>query len=140
MFSLRGDAHKFYLKVKKIVKSNLPLNYLEEIREINEIHSFYQKLNSNDLIKIKYRMEKEKNGSGILPVLVSSLPWLLFIFSKQLQSWLLKDDSFILLWGFIFIYVLFITLSIIIHYREKSWTSLHINILEDILKDRHDEK
>jgi hypothetical protein len=135
MLSTRGDAHKFYKKLRKAKKHDKIKN-LQELTELQDIMNFYEQLETGDLLKIKYKMEKEQNGSGILPLLISALPWLLFIFSKQLQTWLLQDKSYTLLWVFIFSYLSFIVLGVIIHLREKSWASVHINILEDIIGER----
>jgi hypothetical protein len=80
-------------------------------------------------------MIKEKNGSGIIPILISSAPWLFFLFSKQLQEFLFKDGSF--LWIiFIFAYISILTLSVILHFHEKAWASVHIEMIQEILDER----
>lgn len=135
MISLRGDAHKFYLKLRRAVKKKQSIGQLKEIREINEIEYFYQHLDDLELRKISYRMTKEQKGTGMIPVLVTSLPWLAFIFSKKLQSWLFKDGSYLWL-GFIFIYIFAMVLGIVVHYREKAWASVHKEIIHDILQNR----
>jgi hypothetical protein len=135
MISLRGDAHKFYLKLRKAIKNNQSIQQLKEIKEINGIEHFYQHLDDDELAKIGYRMTKEQKGAGIIPVLVTSLPWLAFIFSKKLQSWLFGDGSYLWL-GFIFLYIFTIVLSIVVHYREKAWASVHKEIIQDLLKER----
>jgi hypothetical protein len=80
-------------------------------------------------------MLKEKKGSGIIPILVSSIPWLLLLFSKQLQDYLFQEGS--ILWiVFVILYIIIITISVILHFRENSWASVHIEIIQDILRDR----
>jgi hypothetical protein len=139
MFSLRGDAHKFYLMLKKATENDQPIHELKEVNEINEIRHFYRHLSNHELSNIGYRMTKEQKGAGIIPVFVTSLPWLAFIFSKKLQSWLFNDGSY--LWiGFIFIYIVSIVLSIIVHYRERAWAFVHKEIIQDILKEREGHK
>lgn len=135
MWTFRGDAHKLYLKFRQKISQGKDLKDVKEIKEITEIKSFYEQLEKSELVKIKYRMNKERNGSGILPLMVSSLPWLLFIFSKQLQNVLLDKDSYIPIVLFILSYTFLITISIIIHFREKAWSTLHIDIIEDVLND-----
>jgi hypothetical protein len=135
--SFRGDAHKFYLKLKETKKQNKQFTSLEEIKEVQAIYSFYLTLEDLDLHSIRYRMIKEKNGTGIVPILVTAAPWLLFIFSKQLQALLFQKGSH--LWvGFIVIYLTAMISSIIIHFREKAWSALHIEMIEDILRERGD--
>jgi len=135
MFSLRGDVHKFYLKLKKTLSKNKSINKLREIEEINEIRQFYQTLTVSELTNIRYKMIKEQNGMGIIPLLFGSLPWLGFIFSRQLQIFLFKDGAHIWLW-FIIGYSLILFLAFLLHYRERAWASLHIEIIEDILSER----
>lgn len=135
MISFRGDAHKFYLKLRRAQARNQPINELKEIAEIDDVRRFYQHLDNPDLIKIRYRMLKEHHGTGMIPLLLSALPWLLFIFSKQLQSFLFGRGNY--LWiGFVLLYAFVTILSIIVHYREKAWASIHIEIIQDLLKER----
>ncbi|WFT75503.1 hypothetical protein [Halobacillus naozhouensis] len=131
----RGDAHKFYLKLKKMRESDISFHKIEEINEVTEIQTFYSDLESHTLEKILYRMIKEKDGSGMIPIFVSTGPWLLFLFSDQLQEFILTRG---MTWGigFAVIYVIILTLSVILHFREKAWASLHIAIIEDILDSR----
>jgi hypothetical protein len=83
-------------------------------------------------------MTKEKNGSGVIPILVSALPWLFFLFSQRLQQFLFKDGSW--LWIiFVVLYVFILIPSVFLHFREQSWASVHIEIIQDILKDREKE-
>lgn len=137
MISLRGDVHKFYLKLKRTFDQKKSIHELDEIIEINEIQQFYHQLNVPELQKIRYRMMKEQKGNGIIPLLVSSLPWLAFIFSEELHKWVGKN--FILLFCFLIIYTFLITFSTVLHYREKSWATVHVEIIDDILKERKNE-
>ncbi|WP_079526759.1 hypothetical protein [Halobacillus hunanensis] len=131
----RGDAHKLYLKLKKTREADIPFGELEEINEVTEVQSFYSDLDSNTLEKISYRMIKEKNGSGMIPIFVSTGPWLLFLFSDQLQEFIFTKG---MTWGIVFAvaYIIVLTLSVILHFREKAWASFHIAIIEDILDSR----
>lgn len=135
MISFRGDAHKLYLKLHKAAANHQPLKSLEEIREISNIQQFYQRLDNAELNGIRYRMIKEKNGTGMIPILISAAPWLMFIFSKQLQSWLFSKGKYLWL-GFVAVYMVTVFSSIVIHFREKAWASVHIEIIEDILAER----
>jgi hypothetical protein len=139
MFSLRGDAHKIYLRLKKNASnSDQSFKYMKEIMEVEEIQEFYQSIDSPTLKLIYYRMMKEKSGSGIIPIFVTSIPWLLFLFSNQLQQFLFRDGS--LLWAiFGFIYVVILTLSVTVHFREKAWAVFHIEIIQDILSERKND-
>jgi hypothetical protein len=132
---LRGDAHKLYLKVRSVYMHNKSVN-IKELEEIQEIRNFYSLINSDKLKSIYYRMVKEKNGSGIVPILVTAIPWFFFLFSKQLHSFLFQHG--ILPWIiFSVFYLVTLTLSVIIHFREKAWAALHIEIIQDILSERN---
>ncbi|WP_226665961.1 hypothetical protein [Metabacillus litoralis] len=135
MFSSRGDAHKLYIKFKEAQNQNQSLDELEELIEIEEIKAFYLNQKSSTLEKIYYRILKEKNGMGMIPVFVSSGPWLLFLFSKKLQEVLFQNGSmpFII---FITVYLLILTSSVILHFREKAWAAIHSTIIKDILNER----
>jgi hypothetical protein len=131
MFTFRGDAHKFYLKVKNS-KSKLQL---KEINDLTAIIQFYQTLDSSLLYKIKYQMMKEQNASGSIPLLVTTVPWLLFIFSKPLLNLLFGDFN---LWvPFVLIYVTLLLLGIYLHFHERAWAKVHLEIIEDLLIDRN---
>ena len=134
-FTLRGDAHKLYLKMKQAQKKKTPLTDLKEMKEIRDIELFYRDIDTDILEKTRFRMNKERHGTGIIPILVTSLPWLCFIFSKQLQNWLFQDGTYLWVW-FLFVYSFLIITSIIIHYRERAWANLHIEIIDTILDER----
>lgn len=138
MISLRGDAHKFYLKLKKAFHKNQSVNDLGEIIEINDIQRFYHKLNTPELTIIYYRLLKEKKGNGIIPILVTALPWLAFIVSDQLQTLFKKGLSVLFL--FLIVYTVVTTISIVIHYREKAWANVHMEIVRDIIKKRQRQR
>jgi hypothetical protein len=135
MISFRGDAHKIFLRTKRTVQKGQSLRNLKEFKEIEEIKGLYQSLDSDILKLIHYRMIKEKNGSGIIPVFVTSIPWLLFLFSKQLSQFLFTEGHW--LWAiFGFVYLLVLTISVILHFREKAWAAFHMEIIQDILDER----
>lgn len=135
LFSTRGDAHKLYLKFKKITDDGESLHELSELREIAEMKTFYEKIETPTLEKIYYRILKEKNGMGMIPVFVSAGPWLLFLFSKQLQEFLFKNGS-MPFFIFITFYLTVLIISVILHFREKAWASIHLTMIEHILKKR----
>jgi hypothetical protein len=135
MLSFRGDAHKIYLQLKKAIHNGDSIKNMKELKEIESIQNLYYSLDSDQLELIYYRMIKEKNGSGIIPIFVSSVPWLLFLFSKPLMDILFKNGS--MLWAlFGSVYLLILTLSVILHFREKAWAAFHMEIIQDILKER----
>ncbi len=130
---IRGDAHKLYLKLKRTYKKGqLSLNEMAEIKEVTEIRRFYSNINTDTLEKILYRMIKEKNGSGIIPIFVSTVPWLLFLFLEPLQKFLLKDGMFGAI-VFTLFFVILLSTSVILHFREKAWAAFHIAIIKNIL-------
>ena len=135
--SFRGDAHKLYLKLNSIYNKDDSINHVQELQEVQGIQTFYQKIDTDSLRLVYYRMIKEKNGSGIIPLYVSSIPWFIILFSNKIQDFLFRDGG--LLWvPFCIIYLLVLTVSILIHFREKAWASLHIEIIQDIIGKRHD--
>lgn len=136
MFATRGDAHRFYLKLKTTLDKDQQFVSIQELVEIDEIQKFYSTIDDRMLKKIYYRMIKEKNGSGIIPILVSSGPLILLVFSNQLQKFLFKYGGLIVV-GFSCIYILLLTISVILHFHEKAWAAVHIEIIQDILKERN---
>ncbi|MFC7392940.1 hypothetical protein [Scopulibacillus cellulosilyticus] len=137
MMTFRGDAHKFYLKLKKTVSNDKEISNLPEIKEIRSIDHFYDQLGDTDLTMIRYRMLKEKDGNGIIPILISALPWLGFLLSKQLQTFLMK--SYLYIFIFLVLYTVITIASIIVHYREKAWAAIHIDIIDHKLKQRREK-
>ncbi|HET7658474.1 MAG TPA: hypothetical protein VFK37_09295, partial [Bacillales bacterium] len=134
MISLRGDGHKLYLKLKRKVGCSESVEEMKEMAEMTEMEQFYRSLKIEILEKIRLRMIKEKNGNGIIPVLVTSLPWLAFIFSKELRD-LLSRNAHFLFW-FLIVYTALISFGTIIHYREKAWAAVHLEMINGIIKDK----
>jgi hypothetical protein len=133
--AFRGDAHKLYIKLSKANKQDEPLRQVKELTEIQEIRAFYQTIETATLQLIYYRMIKEKQGSGIIPIFVTSIPWFFFLFSKQLQEFLFKEGSLLFLLFGIF-YMVTLTISVIVHFRENAWAAVHIEIIQDIVDER----
>ena len=135
MLSFRGDAHKIYLKLKKNARRDRSFKHLKEMEEVRKIQQFYQGLDSETLKIIYYRMLKEENGSGIIPILITAIPWFLFLFTNQLQKFLFgKGYYYLILFTIIYFFLLFFT--VILHFREKAWASFHIQMICDILEER----
>ena len=134
MFSFRGDGHKLYLKLKRNHNKQQSINELEEIAELVEMEQFYRELKREDLEKIRLGMIKEQKGNGMIPLLVSSLPWLAFIFSRELRSLLNRSPH--LLFSFLFLYTVLIIFGTLIHYREKAWAAVHVEMIDLILKEK----
>lgn len=131
VFSYRGDAHKLFLTLKK--QNDIHTN--KDLKETAEIKSFYESLDSEILQLVRYRMVKERNGMGIVPIFITSIPWLLFLISDKIQEVLFKEGS--LLWAiFIIIYLILLTISTIFHFKEKAWAAFHLEMIKDILNER----
>ncbi|WP_156291045.1 hypothetical protein [Oceanobacillus salinisoli] len=135
MYSFRGDADKIYRYIKKTSNEIREVKYL---KEIEEILIFYQSMDSYSLKLVYYRMIKEKNGSGMIPIFVSAIPWLLFLFSSHLEDFLFTNGSMNWL-IFAIVYLLGLSISLYLHFREKAWAAFHIEIIQDILRERKDE-
>ncbi|WP_235863401.1 hypothetical protein [Ureibacillus sinduriensis] len=89
----RGDAHKIYCHLKNNSTNIAISKYLKEMKEVRD---FYQSIESELLKLIFYRLIKEKNGSGMIPVDVSSMPFLFLIFSNNLQKLLFAQGEQVL--------------------------------------------
>ena len=137
MFSTRGDVHKFYLKLRKKRNKGRSFQSIKELTEIDEIQSFYITLDNGTLKKIYYYMIKEKSGLGIVPIFVSAVPWLLFLFAEQLQHFLFREGNLLFV-IFISGYMFLLTLGTVLHFQEKAWVTVHIEIIQDILSERKD--
>jgi hypothetical protein len=139
MVSFRGDAHKFYLKIKKKYQKGFKPEESKELQELKEIRHFYQVIETRTLGNIHYWILKEKSGSGLIPILVTAIPWVLFIFGNQVQEFFKNDDGYLWLL-FVFIYLTAVTISVSIHFRERSWATVHSKIIEDIIEEREQEQ
>ena len=131
----RGDAHKIYLQLRKNPDTIRDSKYIKDLKEVRD---FYESIESDILKLIFYRLIKEKNGSGMIPIYVSSIPFLFLIFSQHLQKILFVEGT--RNWMiFIVCYIVGITFSLFLHFREKAWAASHIEIIQDILKERGDK-
>jgi len=105
------------------------------LKETKEIKVFYQSLDSETLQLIYYQIVKEKGGIGIIPIFATGIPWLLFLFSNPLENFLFHNGSFN--WMiFSFLYLILLTISLIMHFKEKAWAVVHTEIIHDILEMR----
>ncbi len=135
MFTFRGDAHRFFMKIKK----SEPKQYtkIKEVQEMTAIIMFYRTLENSLLHKMKYQMMKEQQASGSIPLLVTTIPWLLFIFSKPLLEVLFGNFN---LWiPFVLIYVTLLLGGIYLHFHERAWAKVHVEIIEDVLSERNQQ-
>ncbi|MFA9556885.1 hypothetical protein ACERII_06260 [Evansella sp. AB-rgal1] len=135
MISFRGDAHKFYLKIRRNHTEGNNLQELKELQEIKDIRFFYRSLTTTTLENIHYRIIKEKNGSGLIPILVTTVPWILFIFSKQLHSYFDAASNYVWI-TFAIAFLIAIFISVYIHFKERAWATVHSRIIEDIISER----
>src|SRR5699024_7305262 len=101
MFSFRGDAHKIYLELR----DQPDVKQHKDIQETEKIKTYYETLDSEALQLVYYRMIKEQGGMGIIPIFVTAVPWVLFLFSDKVQAVLFINGSF--LWA-IFILIFFL--------------------------------
>ncbi|MFC5542515.1 MAG: hypothetical protein C0P75_011570 [Bacilli bacterium] len=132
MSFFRGDAHKIYMQLRKNRDSIHDSKYLKELYEVRK---FYESLDRDVLQLIYYRLIKEKNGSGMIPIFVSSIPFLFLIFSQHLQKILFQEGT--RNWMiFIVCYITGITAALFFHFRENAWASSHIEMIKDILEER----
>lgn len=132
MHFTRGDAHKIYLELQKSPDKNAN----KKLSEVATIKSFYESLDEETLKLAYYRMIKEQNGTGIIPIYVTSIPWLLFLFSNKVQEYLFQDGKMLWAGVFITLYLILLTLSTFMHFREKAWAALHIEIISDVLEEK----
>ncbi len=132
MITFRGDAHRIYRRIKNASKRIGDIKFL---KEVEEIRNFYQTIDSYVLKLIYYRMVKEKSGSGIIPSFVVAVPWILLLSSRKLENILFANGS--KNWIIFFsIYLIFLTVSLILHFRDKAWAAFHIEIIQDIINER----
>lgn len=129
----RGDVHKIYCHLKKNPNNIKTSKYL---RDVQEVYEFYETVESDTLKFIYYRLIKENNGSGMIPMLISTIPFLLMILSDDLKTLPLMEGRNWLF--FIFIYLIALSFFLFVHFRERAWASSHIEIIQDILKERKD--
>lgn len=132
-FSIRGDAHKLYLRLRALPSTKVKESrYLKETKEIK---AFYETLDNETLQLIYYQVAKEKGASGIIPIFATAIPWLLFLFANPLENFLFHDNS--LNWMiFTFIYVILLTTSLVLHFKEKAWAVVHTEMIKDVLEKR----
>lgn len=134
-FSTRGDAHKLYLRLREMAPGDITKSHY--LKETGEIKEFYQSLDSDTLQLIYYQVAKEKGGIGIIPIFATAIPWLLVLFSKPLEDYIIGNGN--MNWMiFGTIYLMILTVSLIFHFKENAWAVVHSEIIKDILEERRD--
>ncbi|QDP41095.1 hypothetical protein [Radiobacillus deserti] len=135
--AFRGDAHKFYLKLRRVNHSSNSHKRLRELEEIQDIRTFYRTLDTYTLKLVYFRIIKERNGSGMIPIFITAVPWFLFLFSDKLEDILFQHgNSLWILFSLLYFFTL--TSSVIIHFRERAWAVMHIEIIQDIIAERNE--
>ena len=117
----------------------MPINDIKNnryLKETDDIKKFYQSLDSETLQLIYYRIAKEMNGIGVIPVFISAIPWLFVLLANPLESFLFYGGSSNWL-IFAVIYLILLTISLILHFKEKAWGVVHSEIIKDILSKRN---
>ncbi|UFT98371.1 hypothetical protein KO561_14345 [Radiobacillus kanasensis] len=137
MLTFRGDAHKFYLKLREVSKDTDSFKQVKELEEIQKIKDFYNTMDNPTLKLVYFRIVKERNGTGMIPVFVTAIPWFLFLFSGKLQEFLFQHGHYLWLLFGIF-YILTLTASVLVHFKEKAWAVMHIEIIQDIIAERNE--
>lgn len=116
----------------------MPIEDIKKSRYLKEtagIKEFYQSLDSETLQLIYYQIAKEKNGIGVIPIFSSAVPWLLVLLANPLENFLFHDGNSNWL-IFAVIYLIILTISLILHFKEKAWAVVHSEIIRDILSKR----
>ncbi|WP_244857068.1 hypothetical protein [Oceanobacillus sp. J11TS1] len=131
---MRGDAHKLYLQLKEMPVEDIKKS--QYLRETAAIKAFYQLLDNETLRLIYFQIVKEKNGIGIIPIFATAIPWLLFLFANPLENFLFHDGSSN--WMiFSIVYLILLSISLVLHFKEKAWANVHMEIIQDILTRRN---
>lgn len=124
---LQGDAHRLYrrLRTRWPVPPSEPLPLLDQAREIAE---YYRKLPPAERELLLAWAEKEDAGIGLIPLVVSAIPFTTLLFAPLIQRELgdMAPGVWMGLWG------LAATGSIAavwVHQRQRAYTRLHLTLL-----------
>lgn len=126
---LNGDVDALYRALSR--RSPAPGHALRELDDLRAMRRFYDSLSADDRRLLRARMKKEARGIGMIPVALSTLPLLTFVFARQLerQVALVQDRA---LWLLAAAFVLGLA-ALYIHHRQRALATLHLTLLDDAI-------
>jgi hypothetical protein len=126
---LRGDAHRFYLKLRR--RCPKPTGPLKQLDYLRGIRSYYAQLEPGDRQLLLAWARKEESGIGLIPTALSGVPLIGLIFAPFIQGSvrLMAPWVWLALW---LVGAVAFVMGVYIHHRQKAYTTLHIQILEQL--------
>lgn len=127
---LRGDVDRFYKKLRR----NWPIppdGTLPELDHVREIASYYGQVTPEERRLLLAWARKEESGIGVIPAVLSGVPVLAVLFAPFLHEPIRRMAP----WAWFSIWLglmLAFASGIYIHQRHKAFTTLHIEILNQL--------
>jgi hypothetical protein len=136
---LKGDVHRFYLSLRRDLPApdHKPIPHLQQVREIA---TYYAGISPDDRRLLLAWAKKEESGLGLIPTALSGIPLLGLLFAPFIQAVVrgLSPHAWALIWA---IGAIFFLAGIYIHFRQRAFTALHIQVLEySIRAEEHEDR
>lgn len=130
---LRGDVDRLYQALRRAYPS-APLPRLSELDHVREIDRFYRAMDPRERLLYLAWARKEQSGIGIIPLAVSAVPLFGLIFSARVQEPLKRFPvgTILILWV---LAAMVMVTGYYVHQRHQAYTTLHITLLEQAVKE-----
>ena len=135
---LRGDVDRFYRAIRRD-HPDPPPGPIRRLDHVRAIADYYARISQQERLLMLAWAKKEESGIGIIPLALSAIPFFGLIVSSRLQELL----SQLPIWQIFAIWLLFGTLVLLgfyIHQSQKAYTTLHIALLEQAIKQAEAEQ
>jgi hypothetical protein len=125
----QGDIHRLYQTLRR--EQPVPQEPLAVLDHVRQIRSYYGQINHRERLLLLAWAKKEESGIGLIPAAFSGVPLIGLIFApfiegsvKAMAPWV-----WMVLW---FIGGMAFVMGVYVHRRQKAYTTLHIQILEQL--------
>ncbi|HYF91459.1 MAG TPA: hypothetical protein VD969_04355 [Symbiobacteriaceae bacterium] len=131
---LRGDSHRLYCRLRRSYPTP-PRGPMAELNHVRTIAQFYAGLDPGERDLLLAWAKKEESGLGLIPAALSGIPLLGLIFTPFMEKGIrsMPAWTWVLLW---LVGALMLTAGIYIHYRQKAWSTLHVQLLEQFRRQQ----
>lgn len=126
----QGDVHRFFLRLRRQFPTP-PAGPLPDLDHVRAIARYYAQLDPKERQLLLAWARKEESGIGLIPASLSTVPLLGLMFAPVVHVYIRQMATWI--WVTLWLAgILLFTSGIYIHHRQKAFTTLHIQLLEQL--------
>lgn len=130
---LRGDVDRLYHSLRKDHPTPPPGPFLH-LDHVRSVAEYYAGMTQEERKLLLAWAKKEESGIGMIPLALSGIPFFGLLLGSRIQEPLSRLPVWVIftLWG---LAALLLVAGFYIHQRQKAYTTMHIALLEQAIKE-----